>query len=450
MNRYFVVTFGFLPVFVIAGVVVLFLFGRGSEEKRPSTAEGLDKELKLYAEVRQKLLDHYDGELEPEVLLHSALEGMPDGTGDRFTRVNPPLKAREQKQGLEGGFYGIGVITHYNDDGSIRVDTVLPDGGAMIAGVRANDVIVAVDGVSILGQPYEDSVQRIKSDRENSKVTLTVLRGGKPDNGSDPVAQRLDLEVTRSRVVDYSVHDAHIEEKHGRRFGFVRIEDFNTNTFDPQFKDAVAELAASGAEGLVLDLRMNGGGVVSAAVDLVDSFLSAKDALIVFTHSSRESNRPNDYVIRTSDDTAITALPLVILVDDQTASASEIVTGALRDHGRAYVIGTRTYGKGLVQTIFELDTDPGYSMNITTTQYFTPLGRRVQKGKEGEPGGILPDLIVEYRHGEKEAIRARQLAREARFRRDELARENKYWNYDDRMLQAALDVLAGKPVTVQK
>jgi carboxyl-terminal processing protease len=138
----------------------------------------------------------------------------------------------------------------------------------------------------------------------------------------------------------------------------------------------------------------------------------------------------------------------VLQVDGGTASAAEIITGALKDHGRAYVIGTRTYGKGIVQTIFKLKTDPNYSVNITTTQYFTPLGRKVHAGKNGEPGGIQPDLEIPYRNGERDRVHARLAIRQARNNRDEIAKTSNYWNYEDRMLNAALDLLSGKPVTV--
>lgn len=444
---YFVATFSILPLTVIVGVLVMVFMDRPAPE--PTAAEGLEKDVKLYAEIRQRLLDHYDGELSEEELRNAALVGLAQGTGDQYTRVLPPVKAQEQDLDLGGQFFGIGAVIRYNEDGSIRITEPQPGGGAAKAGLLADDVIVAVDGVSILGQPTEDSLNRIKSRQEGTVVSLEVQRGGDPTRGDDPKARNLKYEVTRSRVESYSVHDVHIEQRSGRRFGYIQVSDINANTYDPQFKQAVAELQDGGAEGLIIDLRGNGGGRVNAAVQLVDGLLSEKDAMVVFTHSSRESNRPNDGEYRTKDEEAITDLPVVVLVDRGTASASEIITGALKDHGRAYVIGERTHGKGLVQTIYKLDTDPNYSLNITTTQYFTPLGRRVQKGKNGEPGGILPDLVINYRDGEQAKVHARLRARQARYNREEVAANNTWWDYEDRMLEAALDVLTGSPVTVR-
>lgn len=446
MNRYFIVSFAFLPVLVIAGVLVLLLVRPG--DPAPTGAEGVEKDLELYLEVRAKLLAHYDGELSEEELRNAALQGLAQGTGDRYTRVLPPIATKGQDMDLEGQFFGIGVNIQLNEDGSLHVTRVEQNGGADKAGMLKDDVIVAVDGVSILGQPFESSTLRIKSKVENSVVNVAVLRGGKTDSGTDPKAKRMEFEVTRSRVESFSVHDVHLEKRGGRNFGYLRIGEFVANTFE-QFKAAIEDLAAQGAEGWVIDLRGNGGGRVNTASDIVDSLLSEKDALITFTRSSRDSNREGDRVIRTRDETAITSLPVVLLIDEGTASASELVTGALKDHGRAYVIGTRSFGKGVVQTIYKLDADPNYTVNITTTQYFTPLGRRVQNGKNGETGGIQPDLLIEWKNGEQSRVRARLAARTARYNRDEVKAANQWWDQEDRMLLAALDFLSGVPVVVK-
>ncbi|MCA8911981.1 MAG: PDZ domain-containing protein [Planctomycetes bacterium] len=489
---YFVVTFSILPVIVIAGVVALALMS--NKEAEPTDAEGLQKDYALYAEVRQKLLDHYDGDLDESELRNEALRGLASGTGDRYTRVLPPIQAQEQKRDLGGAFFGIGAYIDPNEDGSIRISEPQPGGGAEEAGLLKDDVIVAVDGVSILDQTYDSTVARIKSDVEGSIVKLTVLRGGEPDNGTDPKAQRLDFSVKRGRVVIYSVHDVHLEERDGHRYGYLQVSDINANTYDEQFKPGVEELTSKGAEGLIIDLRGNGGGRVSVAVAMIDGLIKEPDALCVFTHSSRESNREMDAAYRTKDSESITDLPLVVLVDSGTASAAEIITGALKDHGRAYIIGERTYGKGIVQTIYKLKTDPNYTINITTTQYFTPLGRKVQDpahsvfggvtndqlaidlarwghdhgnaqayefaqsilesdqselGASSGAGGIQPDLVIHYREGEKARLHARLRIRQARHNRDEIAKASTYWDYEDRMLNAALDLLNGKPVTIK-
>ncbi|MBE7491607.1 MAG: PDZ domain-containing protein [Planctomycetes bacterium] len=447
MNRYFFITFAFLPLFVLAGVIVLWVFG--GKEQKPSPTNGLEREFALYLEVRQKLLDHYDGPLDERTLADQALVGMAQGTGDGYTRVHPPVQATRQERELRGASYGINCGIELNEDGSIRITQVMSGGGGEKAGLLVDDVIVSVDGVSVLGQTLENSRLRIQSDVKDSVVVLGIRRGGDTRRGDDPKARAMDVTVTRSEVVQYSVRDVHIETRHGRRFGFLQISDFNANTFDPQFKDALRELMEQGAEGIVIDLRNNGGGRVPPAVDMADALIAEKGALIVFTRANRESNRRNDHDYRTTDDTALTSLPIVLLVDNNTASAAEIFTGAMRDHGRALIIGDRTHGKGLVQTIFRLGNDEQYSMNITTTQYYTPLGRRVQKGDKGEPGGIMPDIHMPYRPGEQANIRNRQAARAARFNREEQEKTNRWWTVEDRMLEAALDALAGRPIKVK-
>lgn len=448
MNRYTLIAFGFLPVFVIAGVVLLLVFGNTTPRRKTST-EGMEKELALYGEVRQLLLDHFDGEVDEGKLADEALVGLSKGTGDGYTHVNPPFEAKAQEIDLDGQSFGINCSVERNEDGSIRITQVHNGGGGEKAGLLADDVIVAVDGTSIFGQPWSATEMRIKSKVEGSVVKIDVQRGGDPKRGDDPKGKRLAFDVSRSQVVLYSVNDVHIELRHGKRLGYIAVSEFNSNTFNPQFKDALAKLTQEGAEGLVVDLRMNGGGRVPSAVDMADAFLSAKDQLIVFTHSNREQNRAADRAYKTADEEALCELPLVLLVDGGTASASEIFAGAMKDHGRALIVGQRTFGKGLVQSIYKLQTDERYSVNITTTQYYTPLGRRVQKGEKGEPGGIIPDIIVKYRPGEQNNIAQRLGARRAVYNRETLATTNKWWNIEDRMLEAALDVLCGKPVKVK-
>ncbi|MCF6228299.1 MAG: S41 family peptidase [Planctomycetes bacterium] len=442
------ISFSILPVIVLAGVVLLFTYG-DSSDGTAEDIEGLDKDIALYIEVRQKLKAHYDGELSDEKLRNAALIGMAAGANDPYTRVLPPIESKAQSTGLSGGFYGISANVQKNDDGSVQLTRIIPGGGAEKAGLLENDVIVAVDGQTVLDQPFELTLLRVKSKEVGSVVKLSILRGGDVTSGTDSKATKLEFEVTRSKVITYSVHDAHIEEFDGRRFAYIRISGFNSNTFDPQFKNELTKIVKQGAEGVILDLRGNGGGQVGSATQVVDAFIAEKDKLIVFTKSSKQSNRNQDFSIFTKDETSITDLPLVILVDGNSASASEIVTGALRDHGRAFVIGNRTFGKGRVQTLFDLETDPNYTMNITTASYYTPLGRPVQNGSEGQLGGINPDLIIEYKSGEQGRVYNRQAVRERRYKREESAETNKWWNYEDRMINAALKVLAGKPVVIK-
>ncbi|MBP9892255.1 MAG: hypothetical protein KBG84_10155, partial [Planctomycetes bacterium] len=249
---------------------------------------------------------------------------------------------------------------------------------------------------------------------------------------------------------------------------------FHDNTLDPQLRDAIASLAKRGAQGLVLDMRQNGGGKVDVATAMVDSFIKEKDALIVFTRSRNERNRKDDREARTRDEEAITDLPLVILVDRGSASATEIVTGALKDMGRALVVGERSFGKGIVQNIIALKTDPRYSINVTTTQYFTPLGRRVHSasdsdngasrppshqwpygydGRTPRAGGIRPNIEIPYRDfDEYRRIQAKLNLEESRLPSEAILdtdEAKKAWNSEDRMLDAALNILAGKPVNVR-
>ncbi|MCC6150873.1 MAG: S41 family peptidase [Planctomycetes bacterium] len=471
MNKYFVITFAMLPIIVIAGVILLNVFGR--DYGPPPKAEGTEKELAMYLEVREIMLTRYDGDLEPEKLMDGALEGLSETPRDPYTHINVPIDAAAQKTALAGRFFGIGVSINANEDGSIWIRGAVRDGPADKAGVKANDVIFSVDGKSCLGQSYEATQARIRGE-EGTKVRLSVLRGGDPKNGTDPKAQKLDIEVTRGEIISWSVHNERIFEREGRKLGYVRVSDFHDNTFEPQLKDAVSSLTRGGAQGLVLDLRQNGGGKVDVATAMVDAFVKEKDALIVFTRSRNERNRKDDREARTRDEQAITDLPLVILVDRNSASATEIVTGALKDMGRALVVGERSFGKGIVQNIITLKTDPGYSINVTTTQYFTPLGRRVHNSSENDiggprtswhqwpygfegrtprAGGIRPHIEIPYRDLPELKLVARRLTLEESRLPQQAILDNDYdkeaWNAEDRMLEAALNILAGKPVNVR-
>ncbi|MEE9311198.1 MAG: S41 family peptidase, partial [Planctomycetota bacterium] len=308
------ISFSILPVIVLAGVVLLFNYGDGNDGTAKDI-EGLNKDIALYKEVRQKLKDHYDGELSDEELRNAALMGMAMAAKDKYTRVLPPIESKVQSEGLSGGFAGIRAQVQGNPDGSIQLTHIFPGGGAEKAGLLEGDVVVSVDRTSILGQPFLQSRALITNGEIDTVVRLSILRGGDPALGTDSKATKLDIEVTRSRVITHSVHDAHIEEFDGRRFAYIRISGFNSNTFDPQFKNELTKVVKQGAEGVILDLRGNGGGQVRSATQVVDSFLSEKDKLIVFTKSSKTSNRKQDFNIFTKDETSITDLPLVILVD---------------------------------------------------------------------------------------------------------------------------------------
>ena len=451
MNKYFIVTFAFLPLLVIGGVFLLHFAGQAPQAD--SKREGIDKEVALYLEVRQNLLERWDGDVEPVKINNGALVGAAGILGDPYTRVNPPLEARAQEMALKGGFQGIGATLRQNPDGSLFIRSLNRDGPAERAGVQVRDGIVAVDGVSCLGRPFSETSERIKSNEAESTVKLTVLRGGKGEDGRDAAAKRLDINVKRGTITTFSVQNVHIEQRDGHKYGYLRISDFNANTFDDLFIKAIDELGKQGAEGLIMDMRFNGGGKVDVAIALADSLLPEKDKLIAFTRSTREQNHKDDREYRTSDDKAITSLPLVILVDRSSASATEIVTGALKDNGRAIVVGERTFGKGLVQSILKLKTDPTYSMNITTTQYFTPLGRKVQNGADGERGGIMPHVEVRYHDAtEQTLIKEKLEMHELRINSEDLLetdRERRAWNTEDRFLAAALDLLSGHPANVK-
>src|SRR5581483_7150318 len=265
-----------------------------------------------------------------------------------------------------GKYEGIGVAVA-DDDGALEVIAPLAGTPAEAAGIRSGDRIIAVDGAAVAELGYDESVRRV-SGAIGTTVRLTVRRGKRKPFDLSLVREPVRLANVTSRLLQPSI-------------GYLRVASFSSDVADSA-RAQVAELQkAAPLSALVLDLRGNAGGVVAAAIQLADAFLDA--GTIVSEHgriasaNRRSEAKPGD---------VLDGKPLVVLVDAGTASAAEIVAGALQDNRRALLIGTRTFGKGLVQTIMPLRT--GDAMVLTTARYYTPSGRSIQAE------GILPDLLL--------------------------------------------------------
>lgn len=335
------------------------------EEGQPPTEELPLEQLRTFTDVFSRIKDNYVEEVDDEQLLEYAIEGMLNGL-DPHSAYLSQEEFRELKIGTEGEFGGLGIEVTM-EDGFVKVVAPIDDTPAQRAGVEAGDLIVRLDNKPVKGLSLNEAVQRMRGE-PGTEITLTIAREGRD--------QPLEVTITRAVIEVQSVEARMLEPG----YGYLRVSHFQSNTQNA-LDDALAELRRDNGrlEGLVLDLRNNPGGVLSAAVSVSDTFLN--EGLIVYTEG-RVRDSQLRYSARAGD--ALEGAPMVVLVNEGSASASEIVAGALQDHGRAVVIGNDTFGKGSVQTIQDLSN--GGALKLTTARYFTPDGRSIQAQ------GIQPDI----------------------------------------------------------
>jgi len=326
-------------------------------------------ELRTFTEVFSRIKADYVEPVEDKKLLRDAIQGMLAGL-DPHSSFLDPEGFKELRVGTEGEFGGLGIEVTM-EDGFVKVVSPIEDTPAARAGLKTGDLIIRLDSKAVKGMSLNDAVKQMRG-KPGSDIVLTVVREGQP--------KPLTFTLTRAVIKVQSVKHRMLENG----FGYVRITQFQANTGDG-LKDALAKLKLqnkSNLTGLVLDLRNNPGGVLNAAVAVSDAFLTS--GLIVYTEG-----RVADSELKFSATPAdlINGAPMVVLVNGGSASASEIVAGALQDHKRAVIMGTKTFGKGSVQTI--LPMSGGSALKITTARYYTPNGRSIQAT------GILPDVVTE-------------------------------------------------------
>lgn len=340
-------------------------------EKKAEDSVGLPlNELRNFSDIFARVKSDYVEDVDDKTLLENAIRGMLSGLDPHSTYLNPD-EYKELKIGTTGKFGGLGIQVGM-EDGFVKVISPIDDTPAFRAGIKAGDLIIRLDDKSVKGMTLNDAVKIMRGD-PGTDITLTVVR-----EGAD---KPLPFTVTRDIISVKSVKSRILEPD----YGYIRITNFQSETA----RDLVSELSKLKKEnknelkGLVLDLRNNPGGVLSAAADVSDAFIN--NGKLVYTKGRIENS---DFEFNAKPGDIMNGSPLVVLINGGSASASEIVAGALQDHNRAVVMGSKSFGKGSVQTIQELRS--GGAVKITTARYFTPKGRSIQ----GE--GITPDIILEH------------------------------------------------------
>jgi len=356
---------------VVLGVLVGATLTLGqaviAERDKASAVEELPLEqLRTFTDVYARIKDDYVEQVDDQQLLEYAIQGMLNGL-DPHSSYLDKREFRELKIGTEGEFGGLGIEVTM-EDGFVRVVAPIDNTPAKRAGVEAGDLIVRLNDQSVKGLSLGEAVKRMRGE-PGTDIQLTIVRDGRD--------KPLQLSITRDTIEVKSVDSRMLAPG----YGYLRVSHFQANT-QPAVDAALNKLNSQrdgGLKGLVLDLRNNPGGVLSAAVSVSDTFL--EDGQIVYTKGRVKESKLR-YSAEAGD--ALDGAPLVVLVNEGAASASEIVAGALQDHERALIVGKKTFGKGSVQTIQDLSN--GGALKLTTARYFTPDGRSIQAE------GIVPDI----------------------------------------------------------
>ncbi len=358
---------GWLKGVVIAGTLVLLVLTGGVQRGVTAVEDTYDK-LKVFTEILSLIQSNYVDEVKSKDLMYGAIKGMMD-TLDPHSAFMPPEAFKEMQVETQGSFGGLGIEITVKDR---MLTVVAPIDGtpAERANIQPGDRIVKIEGQATKDMTLMDAVRKLRGPK-GSKVTISILRG---EGATEP----MDLSLVRETIEVHSVRSKDL----GDGIGYVRITSFQEKT-SKDLEKALEQAQKAGDTSLVLDLRNDPGGLLNQAVAVSDMFLE-KGQLIVYTQG-RIKNQ--DLRFTAEHNSGLPNWPMVVLVNGGSASASEIVAGALQDWKRAVLIGTKTFGKGSVQTVIPLSDGSG--VRLTTAKYFTPRGRSIHGI------GITPDIVVD-------------------------------------------------------
>ena len=356
-----------------------------------SSLSGLEATL---ASFRSVLEEKYMGEIDDEALIEGAIKGYVSALGDPYTTYYTKEEMDELMEETTGNYVGIGIyMTLDIDNNAIYVVKPMEGSPAEEAGIQAGDLITKVDGKEYSGEELDQASNAIKGE-EGTTVKLEILRDG----------ETKELEVERRKIVV-----SHIVEKKFDNIGYLLIEDFDGGCAK-EFEEKYKELESQGIDRLIIDLRNNGGGVVDEAVSIADMLLDKDDTILI-----TKDKKGNEEITKSEHNPTIT-MPVVVLTNGYSASASEILVGALQDNERATIVGTKTYGKGVIQEVDRLNDGSG--LKITIEEYYTPNKNEINKV------GIEPDEEIDLS--------------------DEVKEQGTYTDEEDNQLQKAIEIIKEK------
>jgi len=451
-----------ISIGVVAGV--LASLGISAYAVRESKSPIPLEEIRQFTDVFGAVKSNYVEPVDDKKLMHEAISGMLSGL-DPHSAYLDASAFKDLQEGTQGEFGGLGLEVGA-DEAGVKVIAPIDDTPAARAGIKSGDLIIKIDDKLTRGMSLSDAVKLMRG-KPKTPIVLTVVR--------KDVGQPLEIKLMRDVIKVQSVKSKMVEPG----YGYVRIAQFQERTGEDLAKHLVELHKTTPLKGLVLDLRNDPGGLLNSAVGVSAAFLPPKSLVVSTDGRTPDAKRkfvasPEDY-LRTRGDDAIAKLPaitksvpIVVLVNGASASASEIVAGALQDHKRATVLGTQTFGKGSVQTIIPLrmDGDSPSAIKLTTARYFTPSGRSIQAK------GIEPNLLVEDTpEGNFASFRVREadLANHLEDKKTEATpkaedkpeaasaekapapqRRYEFGSPEDFQLQQALNHLKGKPVETAK
>ncbi|MGE4661072.1 MAG: S41 family peptidase, partial [Arenicellales bacterium] len=361
----FTKTVGFFASLILFGLVAMPQTAH-TDEDQDATALPIE-DLRLFAEIFSMIKSDYVEPIDDATLLRDAVRGMLGGLDPHSSYLDPE-SFHEINIDTRGEFGGLGIEVTL-EDGVIRVVAPLDGTPADRAGIQSGDLIIRLDGMTVKGNSLDSAVEQMRGE-PGSEITLTIAREG--------VDQPFDVTLKRAVIQLHSARGELLED----RYGYVRVSQFQSGTSASLRRqlERLEEQIDGPLSGLVLDLRNNPGGVLNGAIEVSDLFLH--DGVIV---STRGLTADADYTFSATGRDVLDGAPMVVLVNRGSASASEIVAGALQDHGRALIFGTKTFGKGSVQTILPMNN--GAALKLTTARYYTPNDRSIQAT------GIEPDIV---------------------------------------------------------
>ncbi len=362
---------GALAILLVAGLISCGMGTYGIRLGGQKHSGEIDNKI---SGLRELIDARYLGEVDDSELEEGLYKGLISGLEDPYSVYYDEEETKKLVEATEGEYDGIGaVLTQNMDTGIVTLVQIYEGSPAMEAGLKDDDILYKVGDMEVTGMDLTEVVSHIKGEK-GTEVSLTVLRG----ENNEEVTVTAVRNTIQAQTIEYEMKDDKI--------GYIAVSEFDLVTY-AQYKDALTDLEGQGMKGLIVDLRNNPGGNLSTVCEMLDLMLP--EGLIVYTED-KEGNREE----MESDEESQFHLPMVVLMNGNSASASEIYAGAIQDYGIGKIVGTQSYGKGVVQQIFDLKD--GTCVKLTIAEYFTPKGRNINGT------GITPDVEVEYEKNEED------------------------------------------------
>ena len=380
---------GALAILLVAGLISCGMGTYGIRLGGQKHSGEIDNKI---SGLRELIDARYLGEVDDSELEEGLYKGLISGLEDPYSVYYDEEETKRLVEATEGEYDGIGAVLPQNmDTGIVPLVQIYEGSPAMEAGLKDDDILYKVGDMEVTGMDLTEVVSHIKGEK-GTEVSLTVLRG----ENNEEVTVTAVRNTIQAQTIEYEMKDDKI--------GYIAVSEFDLVTY-AQYKDALTDLEGEGMKGLIVDLRNNPGGNLSTVCEMLDLMLP--EGLIVYTED-KEGNREE----MESDEESQFHLPMVVLMNGNSASASEIYAGAIQDYGIGKIVGTQSYGKGVVQQIFDLKD--GTCVKLTIAEYFTPKGRNINGT------GITPDVEVEYEKNEEDPEADNQLDKAVEVLKEQL------------------------------